>query len=488
MKKNQTLNYSLFFLVISASLLLLTKYFESGDKYLAFFDDDFYYYIQTIKQTFKSGFITFNGIVVTNGFHPLWFWLLTILSVILGFGKGLFIVVNIITISLSAVVFSESHKLLTDKFQLEEYYSLASSLFVSFIYLLIGKGGMEVIITIPLIIYLLNLLTKDESVSSFKIGLVYSLCFLSRLDSIILLILLTIYIIKFRKGFNFTKFLIGLIPSAFYLLSNLFFYHTLMPISGMAKQLKNSYWPVTNTIESLISFNPNHIIYSLIPIFCIFISIILLMNKRIMSRIKVLSIISILFPLVLILFNSIVSGWGFWPWYYYIFIPSQLMFFILFAPYIRGNKKTLWVMIVIFILCWSFGFGIFKKGIHYDNYNGAKGIQEFSIDKKGVYAMGDRAGLVSFLIENPLIQMEGLVMNKQFVHDLKSNKLLKLLNMYDVNYYIANNPNRINNSKWFVQDPYKIHPSQIVSSDTIYSVPYDSVIVKTWKYYIFKMK
>lgn len=487
MLRNQIRTYSCITIIVSAFMLLMFKYFQHDDLYLAFFDDDFFYYVQTIKQSFRSGFITFDGSTATNGFHPLWFAFLSFIALVFDFGISLFVVVNLITMVLSLIVFKNCLDILKDNFNFEDFYSSFASLFISFLYLLISKGGMEIILTIPLLTYLIKYLTSDYKISSLKLGFIFSLCFLSRLDTVFFLLLLLIYVFKYRKEFNSLKFILGLTPSILYIFSNLYFYDLLMPISGLAKQLKSSYLPVSNTFESLISINPNQIIYSLIPLCCVVISLVLTSILKFNNRLKHLAFISISFPIIFLLYNSIVSGWGLWPWYYYIFIPSQIIFFILIYPYLKKFQKSLWQFNIIFIVAWSLGFGVTKQGTDYDNYNGAKKIQNICLEKDGVFAMGDRAGLVSFLIDKPIIQTEGLLMDKEFIQLMKSVDLKFLLAKYNVNYYISSFPTYISENKWYVEEPHKNNPFQIVCSDTLFQSPQDSVIVNTWKYYIFKM-
>src|ERR1700733_266780 len=42
--------------------------------------DGFYYYYLTAKHIAATGFSSFDGIVPTNGYHPLWMWCIAILS------------------------------------------------------------------------------------------------------------------------------------------------------------------------------------------------------------------------------------------------------------------------------------------------------------------------------------------------------------------------------------------------------------------------
>jgi len=52
--------------------------------------------------------------------------------------------------------------------------------------------------------------------------------------------------------------------------------------------------------------------------------------------------------------------------------------------------------------------------------------------------MGDRAGMPGYLMDSPLIQLEGLVMDTAFSKNIaESRDLNEVLEEYDVNYYVS---------------------------------------------------
>jgi len=74
-------------------------------------------------------------------------------------------------------------------------------------------------------------------------------------------------------------------------------------------------------------------------------------------------------------------------------------------------------------------------------YEAALRIADFADEHPGTYAMGDRAGLVGFLLEDPVIQLEGLVMDRKFLQNISARRdLVDVLEEYEVDYYIATNP------------------------------------------------
>jgi hypothetical protein len=101
--------------------------------------------------------------------------------------------------------------------------------------------------------------------------------------------------------------------------------------------------------------------------------------------------------------------------------------------------------------------------------NGFK-VKEFEKNHPGTYAMGDRAGIVGYLASSPVVQLEGLVMDKNFLDKLKhSKKLIDLLQSYKVDYYItySNSTKEIGNSAFIVSEPFQSHGFSPKIVDTI---------------------
>src|ERR1700738_3382043 len=61
------------------------------EPWMVFFEDDFFYYLKVAQNLSRGLGSTFNGIVPTNGYHPLWFLVLTCFSFFTTNPKGLFL-------------------------------------------------------------------------------------------------------------------------------------------------------------------------------------------------------------------------------------------------------------------------------------------------------------------------------------------------------------------------------------------------------------
>jgi hypothetical protein len=73
-----------------------------------------------------------------------------------------------------------------------------------------------------------------------------------------------------------------------------------------------------------------------------------------------------------------------------------------------------------------------------DIYEASVEIQQFAATHPGTYAMGDRAGRVAYLIPDPLIQTEGLMMDRNYLEYIRrQTPLRETLAHYKVRYYVA---------------------------------------------------
>jgi hypothetical protein len=68
----------------------------------------------------------------------------------------------------------------------------------------------------------------------------------------------------------------------------------------------------------------------------------------------------------------------------------------------------------------------------------ARNVQQFAATHPGIYAMGDRSGQVAYLLPDPMIQLEGLMMDRSYLDYLRHQTPLKsVLAAYHARYYIA---------------------------------------------------
>jgi hypothetical protein len=71
-------------------------------------------------------------------------------------------------------------------------------------------------------------------------------------------------------------------------------------------------------------------------------------------------------------------------------------------------------------------------------YAHAKVLAAFARTHPGRYAMGDRAGLTAYLLDRPVVQLEGLVGDARLLgHIARRDRLERVLNDYRIDYLIV---------------------------------------------------
>jgi hypothetical protein len=263
-----------------------------------------------------------------------------------------------------------------------------------------------------------------------------------------------------------------------------------MPVSGMAKQLRTSFVPVLNPIQSLFSLNINKVIYTLIPLGIYILDIVFYYFKRkqLNNNAKLIVIPSLIFPIAFLIHQTMFSGWILWPWYFYIFIPSIIAFAILFKQILQkiDNLTILYILLLI-IMIYSVAFGFGKNPNEYKLYAITEEIKTFEENHHGFYAMGDCAGTPAFIIKSPIIQLEGLVMDKEYLSFIKKGDLKLIFKKYNIKYYISTNSIKIG-SIWYCSEPACEHTYILKAKCKLKFDPIATIRTTSGFLYIFDVK
>jgi hypothetical protein len=412
-------------------------------------EDDFFYYLKIAQNLAHGAGSTFNGIVATNGYHPLWFLVLTLFSAFTTRPRLILLFLSFCTFVSTMATYLLARALLR-RSQIGEVVASALAGYIALYSLHLYRGGMEVILTIPLILAVVLVIQHAEFwqrgvKQSACLGLLVSAMVLSRLDTLLLaaLLLLSLLLHPATRGAvrapQIKGFLLGATPLALYFTSNRIWFHTWLPISGVAKQLKTTHLPSNPALRSLYSKTP----FQLANVAVIVLAILLLpaIYKRLTSIQQANYPVLLFFPFLYLLLLSCLSDWKLWDWYFYSMRTALCVAFILLClwPPIAGlaRKQITGVLAAAVILVLIFKTHSTTGG-QQQLYEVAEDVRSFSATHPGVYAMGDRSGMVAYLLPHPMVQTEGLVMDTGFVSDIRQQLPLRTtLAQYGVRYYIA---------------------------------------------------
>jgi hypothetical protein len=410
----------------------------------AYYVDDFFYYLQIAHNLAVHGRSTFDGITLTNGYHPLWLLVITALY-LCGGDKAVFLGIAVLIVAATVSTYQMTWMLLRRHSvppAIGQFCAVWAALFA----LSMDRTGMEVILTVPALLAFFLFVDGGEYLQSPRgtvwAGLLGSLVVLSRLDSALLLL---IYFAAFvvERGLLPLKRLpwicVGLIPVFLYVMSNLWFFGSLTPVSSSAKHLAPGFAFSPRTIESV--FYPLGLVGMAFLIPAVLLIVIGLGYALFHRRQPALFWAMLLFAPVYLAVLSLSSDWGLWIWYRYPFIVSSIAVLLLMREALPVWSWTRYVLApATFVLCALFCLGLRKTPLNTEVLNLAIELKDFAAGHPGIYGMGDSAGTPGVVIGQPIVQLEGLVMDKKFLEEIRQERnLLDVLRAYGVRYYVSTN-------------------------------------------------
>lgn len=448
---------TIFALLISfAFFLSLTLPFEFLIK---FFEDDSYFYMKTALN-FASGFSsTFDKINQTNGYHPLWFLILS----------AYYFVINIFaspspefllraTVLLHYIIFFVNiiiiYEIIVNNYKKNYWGIFFIALFLLIIQVFLRSYGLESHITILLLsIYLL---IKTYEINNDKDHILakcilFSLIFLSRIDYAFTVIpVLIVYECFFEENkFHFKKLLNFLFivygTLLIYVLINYLYFGHCFTISGTAK---NSFPKILifENIQQIITTKN----FFKIRILLFFAFAFILTGLRILKEkdkfTKILFFAGI-GMLAFDLLNLTFNYEGLRDWY---LIGTSFITILLLVNIIYKYPKT---QIAVLISCIIFAIFSVKSKIdnnivnitYIEAYKYAKVLKENTRSDDRILQV-DMSGTVGFFSERNIINGDGLINSFEYYNYLKQNKLGEYIKMANVNYYSTYFADTISNS------------------------------------------
>ncbi len=440
--------------ILVLGIVFILIWISSPIEYLlSFTNDDSYFYLKTALNFAKQGKSTFDGISLTNGYHPLWFLILTVvfkLSLLSGVSSEnlllriVFLLVtflNIIILYLIKKAFFEfeiNHK--------NKAFLLSLVLLIPFV--LFYQLGLETqIFTLFFFIVITQVsrffINPDNVKLKIGISISLSLLFLSRVDLFwyILTMLLIYILLKDRNLFHeFLKILsLPFVTIFVYVLINKMVFNTYYPIS--------SYYKLSFNIFENLKFFPtplkNPIDFSILFLIIVLkLSSIFFLNKSRCHKndfVKILIWSNFTF-IFFLLINFLINSNGVREWYYTFPMFTSIMCFSLVISTQRIYNIILLASFVINL----FYFTIFRMNYynHTSAYNYALDLKK-SIKEDSIIYQVDYSGLISFFSGKSIINGDGLINSYEYYEYVKSGRLKEYLENYKPEYlsfYSFENP------------------------------------------------
>ena len=415
--------------------------------------DDFFYYLKVAQNLAAGHGSTFNGRVKTNGYHPLWEMTLVAAVWLTGHAGSLrgFLEVAVFAATMATYWLSAS---ILRRGGVGRWSAAVVAAYVAVYAMHIYFYSMEVTLAVPLMLALLVVVQSAEAwlVAGWKgyaraagVGLLISAVVLSRLDTVIFVALLSVGFavqpeLRRRIGsVQVAGIACGLLPLLGYLALNRVVFGLWEPVSAMAKRLKLEPGFTSQAVGSLLLHKSPLALLNMLPVVAALLALPWLW-RRMRPLDRVVGLGALAFPFVYLTALSWLSDWPLWDWYYYAFRPA-LCAAVLVLAYsqrvrrVAGSRPVLAVAgLCVFVLLARSSWPIGNSSL----YDAGLELRRFAATHPGVYAMGDRSGIVSQLLDEPIVQTEGLMMDKAFVETIAQQMPLRLvLAQYGVRYYVG---------------------------------------------------
>ena len=443
-------------LFLTAFLLFPMRFPPAGRP--AFYADDFFYYLVIAQNLATHAISSFDGRTLTNGYHPLWMLVLSALVLLTG-GAGATFFTVLLTVQLAASLLSLVLLFrLLQRWQTPTLLTIACTLIFAVALSDIAVTGMEVVLAVPLILGFVAEADRSvtKTVRPFRLGLLASGCILARVDAVILVCMVAIVIapklvLLARQTRSLLRLALGLAPAAFYVLSNIVIFGTILPISSSAKALTPGLVFNTNALLTAFTpgdFDPVEIMVIMLPAWCVlacaFGGLLTWRRDPVRARLRT---VTCAFPPLFYLLLALRSDWMLWRWYLYpVVIAIPFALFWAGTLVFQAHRAAALICVSATVIL----FGVMPAALDLAGryahttpavnsiYAAAIAMQPFADAHPGLYAMGDRAGTMAFLTRRPIFQLEGIVGDRPMLAAIQSKTDLQtLLRSHDVDYYIG---------------------------------------------------
>jgi hypothetical protein len=437
------------------AIVLMARFFTPGDLYLSYFEDDYFYYLIVAKNIVLHGMSSFDGIRSTNGYQPLWQMINTGLYWVFRDHRAFFIVLLLVVFLLVIGTYRTLRRTQVLMGENKGYGLACALLSISFM-AAISRTGMEVSLTLFLLTLFWHRMAssplEDQTpMGALLSGLLASGVVLGRLDAFVVI---TLYLLltairprntrsaALRSGLYFC---FGLLPVAVYFAWNHAVFGTLLPISGVAKNLKSPWIPTASTLISLFKVRSVNLLLTW-PSFVLGTLFVLQSNRvqtgveRADLGVRRVQLCILLHPVFFYGILTFTSDWPIWSWYLYPLVPvaallgpKALSGWKVLRPQILVERATLavgcvYVLMVAGMLRYNFTERLL--------YQQAEELQEFSLSHPGRYAMGGGAGVPGYVMTSTLVQVEGLMGDRAFLSRIRNREpLIQALQELKVDYY-----------------------------------------------------
>lgn len=443
------------YLILGISFLFMLTFFLFFriEALLAFIPDDAGFYLKIAENASKGILFSYDGINKTNGFHPLWLIVSTLPHFFIQNNPELIIRLSLILcqiflVSAFIMIYAETKK----KFSFSS--NLTGLTFYLFLVIFPFSDGMEsalvIFLTAVFFRFYIKLINGKSNNNHFLFlcGIIAGLLFLSRLDTIILLLVAFIYFVyEIKREKNATAKtvylpIIGfLLLSLPYILYNYINFDSIMPISGSLKSSFPS--PGFYFFKSIILIKSTLMLVLCSGLFSILYIILVLIKKIVITDSFNKGVLVLSLGVVLhLLHQGLFMKWHSFDWHYAFYSVSLVLQIIYFSNKIFGKlslKSSIIYSGLITVCLIAFGYRVNQR-LNYEKYPNevvleykyAKIVKNVLKENEAVAFEG--SAIFGFLTSGLTINLDGLANNFEFQKIIRDKKLNLYLKRNNVKY------------------------------------------------------
>jgi hypothetical protein len=420
------------------------------------FSDDAFYYFGVARSIGTGDGSTFSGLVETNGYHPLWMVVLSAVAAVVRDPYGFLAAVVVVQGLIWFGVVGQAMRI--GRLLGSEASAVAGLSLLGVLAVLTGQlsfNGMESAPLILLLLIVVRLILEmgdaHDRQADLRLGLVLALVFLARLDAVFTTVPLAAIAaqrggVPFRSALRRGVALLGptAIAVAGYVSVNLVWFGTPTPVSGQAKSLGAPFRnlaPVEQFLKAgQVGQRPVWFGAFTLALLALAWVVGAWRHSTPARRLIWCAGGFLLGQALLLTYLVVATSYQVWAWYYYD---------VALLAFCAGTLFALWGLSrtgsVARAGCLVLGaaFATAQAPItfwsEFTNRPEAVATAMFvndELSKDAVIAMGDRAGVVGYLANRPMLQVEGLVADAAWLDNLDAGTAAQRLTEEGVDHYL----------------------------------------------------
>jgi hypothetical protein len=318
-------------------------------------------------------------------------------------------------------------------------------------------SGMEAVVAVPLFLWLLVEVARGGPVTPRRaawLGLVASLAILGRLDLALAVAFLVVGFAALVRPplATLARLLLGfaaggvLVP--LYAAANHALFGSPLPVSAVAKQLlTGSGFNVTYAKRVALGTVYGPTVSLVLPLGLVALFWLVRRDGRRPAAPRLAGAVALLFAFVFFALNAR-TGWIFFGWYAYPIAPAAIaalaFMWECWAPAGRGRTAVAVVAALLVALVPVLAAGYYLE--HGPRWSVADNsllamsydLAEHVGDRPGLLAMGAIAGVATYVLDRPVLQLEGIVADHRLVEHIRRQAPLdEVLREYRVDYLVV---------------------------------------------------